>query len=173
MKALLPAVLVVGALVGWFALGGPDDGAEAAPSKLIEAPESAPQVAAKPAWYGGAMVLSREGDGHFYANARIDTRDYRMLIDTGASVVALTGEDARNIGLDWDPGALAPVARGASGPVLGVPVVLDSIAVGDFEARRVQAIIVPEGLPVSLLGQSFLSHVARVEISGDELTLAN
>jgi aspartyl protease family protein len=172
MKALLPAVLIVGALVGWFAPGAPEASTETAPS-ITEAPESAPQVAARPAWYGGAMVLSRAGDGHFYANARIDTRDYPMLVDTGASVVALTGEDARNIGLDWDPGALAPVARGASGPVFGVPVVLDSIAVGDFEARGVQAIIVPEGLPVSLLGQSFLSHVARVEISGDELTLAN
>jgi aspartyl protease family protein len=172
MKALLPAVLIVGALVGWFAPGAPEASTGTAPG-IAEAPESTRQVAAKPAWYGGAMVLSRAGDGHFYANVRIDTRDYPMLVDTGASVVALTGEDARNIGLDWDPGALAPVARGASGPVFGVPVVLDSIAVGDFEARGVQAIIVPEGLPVSLLGQSFLSHVARVEISGDELTLAN
>jgi aspartyl protease family protein len=171
MKALLPAVLIIGALVGWFAPGAPEASTETAPS-ITEAPESGLQVAARPAWYGGAMVLSRASDGHFYANARIDTRDYRMLVDTGASVVALTGEDARNIGLDWDPGALAPVAHGASGPVLGVPVTLDSIAVGDFEARGVQAIIVPEGLPVSLLGQSFLSQVAKVEISGDELTLA-
>lgn len=158
MKALVPAVLVVGALVGWFAPGGPDKGTEAAPSKLTEAPESTPQAAAKPAWYGGAMVLSRAGDGHFYANVRIDTRDHRMLVDTGASVVALTGEDARNIGRDWDPNALSLVARGASGPVFSIPAVLDSIAVGDFEARGVQAIIVPKGLPVSLLGQSFLSR---------------
>ena len=173
MKALLPIVLLIGTLVGWFAPGMPDASTEPAPAKVTGSPEGMAPAAARPAWYGGAMVLPRAGDGHFYAQARIDTRDYRMLVDTGASVVALTGEDARNIGLDWDPNALVPVAHGASGPVLGVPVVLDSIAVGDFEARGVQAIVVPEGLPVSLLGQSFLSHVAKVEIAGDELTLAD
>ena len=173
MKALLPMVLIIGALVGWFAPGATDADGEPTPPRVTGSPEGARQATARPAWYGGAMVLPRAGDGHFYAQARIDTRDYRMLVDTGASVVALTGEDARNIGLDWDPNALVPVAHGASGPVLGVPVVLDSIAVGDFEARGVQAIVVPEGLPVSLLGQSFLSHVAKVEIARDELTLAD
>ena len=129
MKALLPMVLIIGALVGWFAPGATDADGEPTPPRVTGSPEGARQATARPAWYGGAMVLPRAGDGHFYAQARIDTRDYRMLVDTGASVVALTGEDARNIGLDWDPNALAPVAHGASGPVLGVPVVLDSIAV--------------------------------------------
>lgn len=127
----------------------------------------------KPGWYGGEMVLDRAGDGHFYADAQIDSRNYHMLVDTGASVVALTGEDARNIGLDWDPGALAPVVQGAGGPVMGVPVTIDDIAVGDFEARNVQAVIIPEGLEVSLLGQSFLRQVPKVDIDGNTLTLSN
>ena len=58
------------------------------------------------------MALDRENDGHFYAWSQVDGRDYRMLVDTGATVVALTGDDARDMGLNWDPGALAPVARG-------------------------------------------------------------
>ncbi|MXP40638.1 TIGR02281 family clan AA aspartic protease [Altererythrobacter soli] len=170
MKALLPIVLIIGALIGWFAPDGPEASEGARPARA-PAPEARP--AARPAWRGGPLVLPRAGDGHFYADVRVDTRDYRMLVDTGASVVALTGEDARGMGLHWDPSALAPVAHGASGPVLGVPVVLDSVAVGDFEARSVQAVIVPEGLPVSLLGQTFLSSVPNVRISGDDLTLAN
>jgi aspartyl protease family protein len=95
-----------------------------------------------------------------------------MLVDTGATVVALTGDDARGMGLDWDPDALAPVARGASGPVMGVPVTLPEMAVGDFAARDVRAVIVPEGLAVSLLGQSFLSQVPKVAIADDRLTLS-
>jgi aspartyl protease family protein len=127
----------------------------------------------KPEWTGGEMVLDRAGDGHFYATAQIDTGDYRMLVDTGASVVALTGDDARDMGLDWNPNALAPVAQGASGPVMGVPVTIPAMTVGDFEAHDVQAIIVPNGLPISLLGQSFLRHVPNVSIADNSLTLSN
>jgi aspartyl protease family protein len=119
------------------------------------------------------MVLDRADDGHFYATAEADGDDYRMLVDTGASVVALTGDDAQRMGLDWDPNALAPVARGASGPVMGVPVTIPELAVGDFVARDVRAVIVPQGLAVSLLGQSFLDHVPKVAMAGDRLTLSN
>jgi aspartyl protease family protein len=119
------------------------------------------------------MVLDRAGDGHFYANAEVRGSVYRMLVDTGATVVALTGDVARGMGLDWDPGALTQVARGASGPVMGVRVTIPELAVGDFAARGVRAVVVPEGLSVSLLGQSFLSHIPRVAISDDRLTLSN
>jgi aspartyl protease family protein len=172
MKALVPSVLIVGALIGWL---GPDFSAPAEPGPVAPSavPERQLQLASEPQWYGGDLVLDRAGDGHFYASVRVDTRDYRMLVDTGASMVALTGEDARNIGLHWDPGALAPVARGAGGVVMGVPVELAEVAVGDFVAHGVDAVIIPEGLPVSLLGQSFLSQVEIVAISGDTLTLSN
>ena len=62
---------------------------------------------------------------------------------------------------------------GASGVVMGVPVRLPEVAVGDFVARDVEAVIVPEGLGISLLGQSFLSHIETVNISGDTLTLSD
>ena len=127
----------------------------------------------EPAWSGGAMVLRREGDGHFYATAEIESGDYEMLVDTGASVVALTAQDARNIGLEWDQDALRPVAQGAGGPVMGVPATIHDMSVGDFEAHDVEAIIVPDGLPVSLLGQSFLRHVPNVQIANDTLTLSD
>ena len=109
MKMLIPTVLLVGAAVGWL---GPD---LRAPSEVIKRsnPDARAAKAAagkeQPQWYGGAMVLDREQDGHFYANVRIDTRDYRMLVDTGASMIALTGDDARDMGLDWDPNGLQPV----------------------------------------------------------------
>ena len=94
-----------------------------------------------------------------------------MLVDTGATVVALTANDAAMMGVDWNPGDVRPVARGASGDVYGVPVTLDRIDVGGIEARRVPAVVVPEGLDISLLGQSFLSKVKRVEVTGDEMVL--
>jgi aspartyl protease family protein len=133
----------------------------------------AAQKQSRPVSYGGEMVLDRDGDGHFYATAQIEGRDYRMLVDTGATVVALTGQDAEAMGLTWNPQDLAPVVRGAGGPVMGVPVKIDDMAVGDFEARDVQAVIIPDGLAISLLGQSFLRQVRNVDIADDKLTLSD
>jgi aspartyl protease family protein len=171
MKGFVLSVLAIAAGVALLAPRDDDAAKQPAPKLVGEADQS--RASDKPAWSGGEMVLDRAGDGHFYADAQIDTGDYQMLVDTGASVVALTGEDARDIGLDWDPNALAPVAQGASGPVMGVPVTIPEISVGDFEARNVQAIVVPDGLPVSLLGQSFLQQVPNVSIAGDKLTLSD
>lgn len=174
MKALVPVVLVVGLAIGWFGTApAPRGEGVAGDTQGEQAQQSHLDVAARPRWYGGDMVLERQGDGHFYAGVRIDTRDFPMLVDTGASVIALTGEDARDAGLDWSPNALAPVARGANGVVMGVPVRLDEVAVGDFVVRDVEAVIVPEGLAISLLGQSFLSHVGSVAIAGDRMTLSD
>ena len=113
MKTLVPSVLIIGALVGWFA-PGVEPTAELAETAPAESAEPQLNLAAQPEWHGGEMILDREPDGHFYAGVRIDTSDVRMLVDTGASMIALTGEDARNIGLDWNPDRLVPVARGAS-----------------------------------------------------------
>ena len=63
------------------------------------------------------------------------------------------------------------VARGASGPVYGVSVTLDRGTLGGHEARDVAALIVPEGLGVSLLGQSFLSTIHPVRIEHDRMVL--
>jgi aspartyl protease family protein len=173
MKGFVVSVLAIGALVAFMAPQRPDRATPGAAAGAAAGPaDKHLAVTTTPASFGGEMALDREADGHFYATVEVDGRDYRMLVDTGATVVALTGDDARAMGLDWDPNALAPVARGASGPVLGVPVTIDAMTIGDFEARGVQALIVPEGLGVSLLGQSFLSHVPKVDISGDRLTLS-
>jgi len=123
--------------------------------------------------YGESLTLERERDGHFYADVSIDGQSARMLIDTGASVIALTGQDAAALGISWDENAVAPVAQGANGPVYGVHAVLPHVELGGFEAENVPAVIIPEGLFVSLLGQSFLSRVKTVEITGNNLMMSN
>jgi aspartyl protease family protein len=173
MKAVVVSVLAVGAVIALLAPRQLEEPAERAAPAAQAAHEGQLAMAATPGWSDGEMVLDRESDGHFYATVRVDGGDYRMLVDTGASMVALTGEDAQNMGLSWDPNGLAPVARGVGGTVMGVPVKLDDIAVGDFEAHDVEAVIIPDGLGVSLLGQSFLRHVPKVDIAGNSLTLSD
>jgi aspartyl protease family protein len=122
-------------------------------------------------WQAGQVVLNRQQDGHFYTHANIDGERVRMLIDTGASVVALTGADAEALGLTWSENDLRPIGRGASGEVSGLPVRIERMDVEGIEAQAVDAVIIPQGLDVSLLGQSFLSKVENVQISGDEMRL--
>lgn len=124
-------------------------------------------------WSGGEVALKRQRDGHFYANITVESRDLQVLVDTGASIIALTGDDARDLGLHWDDSQVRPIGRGASGDVYGVPVMLDQVTLQGIEASEVQAVIVPKGLDVTLLGQSFLSQVDKVEISGDKMVLTD
>ena len=85
--------------------------------------------------------------------------------------MALTAADARAAGLTWSAAEIEIVAQGASGPVAGVPVTLDKVVLGGHEARDVRAIIVPEGLAISLLGQSFLATIDPVRIERDRMVL--
>ncbi|MEP7349786.1 MAG: TIGR02281 family clan AA aspartic protease [Sphingorhabdus sp.] len=115
------------------------------------------------------IVLNRESDGHFYANVDVNSGKIRFLVDTGASMVALTGDDARELGLHWSEDELQPIARGASGDVRGKLVEIERMQIGNFQANNVRAAIVPDGLDVSLLGQSFLARVGSVNIQRDRM----
>jgi len=119
------------------------------------------------------VVLNREMDGHFYADVVVEGQSYRMMVDTGASVVALTEQDARSMGIDWNDEDIAPVAQGASGPVNGVNTRIRHMEVGYHEASNVRAIVITDGGGISLLGQSFLSTLENVQIADDRMVLSN
>ena len=170
----LLALFLCAALVGWFAPDMPSDGVTKLSAQNGHIPEAGDvnlAVSRNDGWLAGETVLSRDSDGHFYADAMVEGHRYRFLVDTGASIVALTGADADSMGLYWDDDSLRPIGRGASGTVFGVPVEIEIMEVGGFEVRNVQAAIIPEGLDISLLGQSFLSQIENVKISGDEMKL--
>ncbi len=112
--------------------------------------------------------LIRGPDGHFYADAQVNGTTIRFLVDTGASMVVLTRQDAQRAGIQT-PSARA-MAMGVGGPIEVIPVTLDRVAVGGIEARGVEAAIADE-TPVSLLGQSYLQRVGSVEIRGDTMVL--
>jgi aspartyl protease family protein len=120
----------------------------------------------------GEVALHASADGHFYANATVDGVPMRLLVDTGASSVVLTAEDARRIG--FDPARLdyvLPVTT-ASGRALAAVVRLDEVSVGGIVLERVGAAVMPPGtLERSLLGMSFLGRLSSFEIAGDRLVL--
>jgi aspartyl protease family protein len=116
-------------------------------------------------------VLEREGNGHFYAHARINDKELvRFVVDTGASVVALTVDDARRLGVPFDPNRFTVVGEGASGPVRGQELMLDSVEIEGKRVEHVRAVVL-EGSNLSLLGQAYLSRMGEVEMSGDYMVL--
>ena len=174
MNKFVPFVVItiaLGAGVGWFA---PDANDVALTPEAVEEqdPEQARLAALQQEqWLSGEFAIPRADDGHFYADVTIGGTSASMLVDTGATTVALTGADAEAMGLVWNDAEVRPVAKGAGGDVYGVPVTLDSVQLGEFEAKGVAAVIVPEGLGISLLGQSFLSRIGRVEMEQDRMVL--
>ncbi len=175
LKLALAGVLIAGTAIG-FALPdmiGQRQAVQGAGAAVPETPTLALVTTSPPPAWHDSLTLEREADGHFYADVSVNGQSARMLVDTGASVIALTGADASAIGLSWDESDVGPVAQGANGPVYGVRMMLPDVELGEFAAQGVPALIIPDGLRVSLLGQSFLSTIARVEIAGDAMVLSS
>ncbi|WP_188238118.1 TIGR02281 family clan AA aspartic protease [Sphingopyxis sp. LK2115] len=124
-----------------------------------------------PASSGGEVRLARAGDSHFYADTQVDGTDIRMMVDSGASVVALTRRDAEAIGIDVDRLPIGGMARTAGGDVPLRTVMLDRVEVEGIAVRDVRAAVIDADMGVSLLGQSFLSKLDAVNVEGDTMTL--
>ena len=145
--------------------------AEVAPPPSPQRDMPATAASPSPSRVGNGVAsqeLVRSADGHFYADAQVNGAPIRFMVDTGATAVALTRDDAQRAGLQLGPER--SVARGVGGLVEVVPVTIDRISLGAIEARHVRAAVV-EDLDVSLLGQSFLSQVGSVEIQGDRMVM--
>ena len=127
-------------------------------------------TARSPAQGGVAQVL-KAADGHYWAEANIDGRAIHVLVDTGASVVALTREDALRLGLKLRAEDFTRTVQTASGPARAAAVTLKSIAVADAEVEDVEALVVEKGLAQSLLGMSFLGRLSSFEATPVGLTL--
>ena len=166
------ALVCAGALLIGVAMVSPSlkSGGANAPVGSEAPPVGAPKrvSATDPVIALSPRELRRGPDGHFYADAQVNGTTIRFLVDTGASMVVLTRQDAQRAGIQL-PSARA-MAMGVGGPIEVIPVTLDRVAVGGIEARGVQAAIADE-TPVSLLGQSYLQRVGSVEIRGDTMVL--
>jgi aspartyl protease family protein len=117
-----------------------------------------------------SIALDRAADGHFYADVRINGNPVHMLVDTGATGIALSRDDARSAGLATSIAMPGVVGEGADGAVHGEFARLDRVELGPLSAEGLDAVVLSSGSQ-SLLGQSFLSKFASVHIEGDRMIL--
>ena len=115
-------------------------------------------------------VLEREANGHFYVDAKVNGELVHFIVDTGATGVALTEEDARRVGLAFSPSEFEYVGEGAAGPVRGKLVTIDTNEVDGKTVEDVSGAVL-QGGDLSLLGQSYLSRMGEVQMRGDYMVL--
>lgn len=106
---------------------------------------------------GREIVIPASSGGHFVTTGAINGRAVQLMVDTGATLVALSQIDADRIGLDYRSGARAQMQT-ANGSVQAHLVTLSSLRVGSVEVNNVNAVVIPAAMPMVLLGNSFLNR---------------
>jgi len=143
-----------------------------APRPVALAARSAEPTAAVVEAGSRSLVVPRDARGHFLVDGRVDGRALNFMIDTGASVIALTESDAARLGIRPAPREYITQVKTANGIVRAAPTELDMVEVGDLVVRDVAALVLPDGaLSDNLLGLSFLSRLHRFEYSNGKLVL--
>jgi aspartyl protease family protein len=122
--------------------------------------------------HGRSVEVGRGSAGDFAISAQINGARVAMVLDTGASSVVLTRDDAKAAGLPLEVLNYTVNIDTANGRTRAAPVTLDRIAIGALVERSVEALVAQPGqLKMSLLGMSFLNRLQSWEVSGDRLVL--
>ena len=120
----------------------------------------------------GSVALRADSRGHFVTVAQINGRPIDVLVDTGATMVAMSYEDAERAGVFVRSSDYTQRVRTANGIARIAPVTLDRISIGDIELRNVEAAVSEPGvLGTTLLGMTFIKRLGRAEMRSGVLIL--
>jgi aspartyl protease family protein len=131
----------------------------------VATPEPTPSAGSR------AAFIDREDDGHFWTRADVSGTQVKFMVDTGASIVALTYFDAQRLGLKPEELDFDSEIRTAGGITYGAPVTLESIRVGKVEIENVNAVILRTELEQSLLGMTFLGELHSYEVRQGQMII--
>lgn len=119
----------------------------------------------------GHVELPRAADGHYYTTLTINGKEIAFMVDTGASMMVLTKDDASSLGFAPENLMYLGQAYTANGTVRTARVTLDEVTLGGFEDRKVEAWVNEGDMDTSLLGMSYLGNF-RIEIAGNKMILS-
>lgn len=118
----------------------------------------------------GQAVLTADSRGHFFTTGSINGTSVRFMVDTGASSIGLSVDEARRLGLNYLAGTPGRVAT-ANGTAMAYKLKCDNVRVGEITLSNVDCVVVDgAGLNVALLGMSFLNRTQMLR-DGDTLKL--
>lgn len=119
----------------------------------------------------GRIEVPRARDGHYYLTLDVNGAPVDFVVDTGASEIVLTQDDAAAVGLNGDSLNYIGRAFTANGEVRTAPVRLASVRIGRVEDRNVPAFVNEGEMFQSLLGMAYLQRWDKIEISDGRLIL--
>ncbi len=119
----------------------------------------------------GRIEVPRGVDGHYYLVAQLNGKPVRFIVDTGASDVVLTLDDAQRVGIDTGALAFSGSATTANGVVRTAYARVGEFRLGDIVDRDIMVSINGGEMDGSLLGMSYLRRFSRIEIADSKLVL--
>lgn len=120
----------------------------------------------------GELVLARNKDGHFYVQATTkNNQKIDFLIDTGATDIALTLQDAKKLGFNISALKYTKKYNTANGIAYAAPVRIDQLTIGKKTFYNLEASVSNDGLDTSLLGMSLIGNFSHFKITNDLLIL--
>jgi aspartyl protease family protein len=130
------------------------------------ATQASPQAASRsipqpaPAASSRTITLQSDRQGHFQVEARVDVRPLDLMVDTGASTIALRESSAARLGIFPKPSDYTGRTQTANGIAKVAPIMLSRVEINGITVRDVRAHVLPDSsLGTNLLGMSFLSRV--------------
>lgn len=120
---------------------------------------------------GTGITVPRSQDGHYYLTLDVNGKSVRFVVDTGATEIVLSRNDAARIGLDVENLVYSSRAFTANGIVQTAPIRLERIGFGGIEESGIRAVVNNGEMPESLLGMSYLNRFSTLSISNGTLTL--
>lgn len=118
------------------------------------------------------VTIPRDRQGHFQVEGRVDGKRMGFMVDTGASVIALTASDAAKLGIRPTEREFNVEVKTANGSVRAARTQLNRVEIQDITVRDVAALVVPDAaLSENLLGLSFLAKLRRFEYQNGKLVL--
>ncbi len=120
----------------------------------------------------GSVEIPASQHGQYLSEVLVNGRRIQSLVDTGASVVALTSEDAEAAGIFVNYSDYTVQVQTANGVARAAPILIDSVEIGGIVVRDVQGLVSEPGrLHMSLLGMSFLKRLSGFEMRDRKLIL--
>lgn len=117
------------------------------------------------------VEVPRGNDGHYHLTLFLNDTPVDFIVDTGASEVVLSLDDARRIGLNPDDLRFSGTASTANGTVATASARVDNLRLGEIHDNGVRVSVNGGEMDGSLLGMSYLQRFDRIEIVRDKLIL--
>ena len=120
---------------------------------------------------GGETRVPLAADGHFWLRAEVNGRPANFLVDTGATLTAVSQELADEVGLEPRRGGIPVRIDTANGSIAAQLTTIENLSFGNVRAGGIDAVIVPNMGPTNVIGMNVLSRLGSWRVEGQEMIL--